>query len=287
MAVFLASTFSCFAVFAVAGVLMALLPAPVFRRVSLLVRFNLAVLLLALLGTSFAVPHWLTQLSVADAHRVAVLPPVSFLGLARTVWGRGREPFAAGMTKAAVAALEAGFFTTILAYAVSFRRSFIRIPETPDTGPLPRVPFSLSPLLRLRDVLLHTPAQRACYPFAARTLLRSDGHLQVVSGFMALNSTKPDPSPGACSCCFVFPGLSPHASYRRWHFGAGRSPCSTLQYSLSAPLSWWKYCSSGFAKSLLHAPIQPSRATPGSPSSPICSAISSSPMASRKLKIGL
>ena len=185
-AVFLASTFSCFAVFAVAGVLMALLPAPVFRRVSLLVRFNLAVLLLALLGTSFAVPHWLTQLSVADAHRVAVLPPVSFLGLAPTVWGRGREPFAASMTKAAVAALGAAFFTTILAYAVSFRRSFIRIPETPDTGPLPRVPFSLSPLPRLRDVLLHTPAQRACYPFAARTLLRSDGHLQVVSGFMAL-----------------------------------------------------------------------------------------------------
>jgi len=182
----LAGAFGSLAVFAVAGVLMTLFPAAAFRRVSLLVRFTVALLLLVLLGTSWAVPDWLKQLSVANAHRVAVLPPVSFLGLLRTVWGRGGEPFVAAMTKAGATALGAAFFTTILAYAVSFRRSFVRIPETPDAGPLPRIPASFSPLAPLREAVLRTPSQRACYHFVARTLLRSDGHLQVLSGFLAL-----------------------------------------------------------------------------------------------------
>jgi hypothetical protein len=180
-----ASVFSSFAVFALAGVLMTLLPPTIFRRVSLLIRFTLAISLLVLLGTSFAVPHWLTQLSVANAHRVAILPPVSFLGLLRTLWGKG-DPFVAKMTTAAVSAIAAAFFTTLLAYAVAFRRYFMRIPETPDAGPLPRVRSSFFPLAPLREAVLHTPAQRACYHFVARTLLRSDGHLQVVSGFLAL-----------------------------------------------------------------------------------------------------
>ena len=38
----------------------------------------------------------------------------------------------------------------------------------------------------LREAALRTSSQRACYHFVARTLLRSDGHLQVVSGFLAL-----------------------------------------------------------------------------------------------------
>jgi hypothetical protein len=186
MVMLLASAFSSFAVFAAAGILMTLLPAALFRRVSLLTRFTLALLLLVLLGTSLAVPDWLAQLSVADAHRVAIFPPVSFLGLLRTVWGKGEEPFVASMTRAAAASIALAFFTTLFAYAVSFRRSFMRIPETPDTGPLPRVPSSFSPFAPLREAVLRTAAQRACYHFVARTLLRSDGHLQVLSGFLAL-----------------------------------------------------------------------------------------------------
>ena len=181
-----ASAFSSFAAFAIAGVLMTLLPATIFRRVSLLVRFTLSLLLLVLLGTSFAVPQWLTQLSVADAHRVAVFPPVSFLGLLRTVWGKGGEPFVATMTRSAAASIALAFLTTLLAYAVSFRRSFMRIPEMPDAGPLPRARSFFSPLAPLREALLRTTSQRACYHFVARTLLRSDGHLQVLSGFLAL-----------------------------------------------------------------------------------------------------
>jgi hypothetical protein len=186
VAVFLASIFSCFAVFALAGLLMALLPAAVFRRISLFARFLAAIWLLALLGSSVAVPDLLSKMSIANAHRVALLPPVSFLGLSRTVWGRGGDPFVASMTRAAVLVLGLAFFTAILTYVGSFRRSFIRIPEAPDAGPLPRMPFSLSLLGLVHKGILRTPSQRACYHFVARTLLRSDGHLQVVLGFLAL-----------------------------------------------------------------------------------------------------
>ncbi len=184
--VFLASAFSCLAVFALAGVLMALLPASVFRGISLFARFLVAIWLLVLLCSCFAVPQLLTEISVVNAHRVAVLPPLSFLGLARTVWGRGSEPFVADMNKAAVTALAFTLITAILAYSVSFRRSFMRIPETPDAGPLPRLTFSSSPVAMLHNGIHRTASQRACYHFVARTLLRSEGHLQVVLGFLAL-----------------------------------------------------------------------------------------------------
>lgn len=186
VAVFVASAFSFFAVFALAGLLMALLPASAFRRISLFARFAIAIWLLALLASVFTVPDLLTQVSVAKAHRIAIWPPVSFLGLARTVWGRGGEPFVASMTKAAGLALGLAVFIAIVAYTLSFRRSFLRTPETADAGPLPRMAFSLSPLAPLHKAFLRTPSARASYDFVARTLLRSDGHLQVVLAFLAI-----------------------------------------------------------------------------------------------------
>ncbi len=186
VAVFVASVFSFFAVFALAGLLMALLPASAFRRISLFARFAIAIWLLALLASVFTVPDLLRHMSVAKAHKVAILPPVSFLGLARTVWGRGGEPFVARMTEAAALALGLAVLIAIVAYALSFRRSFLRTPETADAGPLPRMAFSLSPLAPLHKVFLRTPSGRASYDFVARTLLRSDAHLQVVLAFLAI-----------------------------------------------------------------------------------------------------
>ncbi len=185
VAVLFASVFSFFAVFALAGVLMAILPASAFRRVSLLARFAIAVVLLGLLASVFTVPSLLLRTTVANAHRIAVLPPVSFLGLARTVWGI-RDSFAAAMTNAAVSAFGIVLLVAVVAYALSFRRSFLRTPETADTAPLPHMRPSFSPLILVHKVILREPGQRACYHFIARTLLRSDAHLQVVSAFAAL-----------------------------------------------------------------------------------------------------
>jgi hypothetical protein len=164
---------------------MALLPAGAFRRASLFARFLLAICLLALLATSFTVPHLLTRVSVPHAHRIAMLPPVSFLGLLRTVWGSG-DPFLYRMAKAAVAALACTSFVTIVTYVVSFRRHFLAIGETPETGPLPRIPLPWSPSVLLEHTILRTRTQGAGYRFVARTLLRSEAHLQVVLASVAL-----------------------------------------------------------------------------------------------------
>jgi len=105
--------------------------------------------------------------------------------LARTVWGRGGEPLVADMTKAALASLGGLILVSLVAYGLSFRKAFIRIPETPDAGPLPRMKSRFSLPASLCTAFLTSP-QRACYKFVAKTLLRSEEHLQVLMGFMAV-----------------------------------------------------------------------------------------------------
>ena len=186
IAVFAASTFSFFAVLALIGLLISFLPFGVFRKVSMFGRFLLGVGLLLLLASSFTVPYWLTTLSVEQAHRVSLLPPISFLGVARTVWGRGSDWFTTTMFRSAISALAIAIVTAVGAYAASFRRLFVRIPEMADAGPLPRVHRFVSPLELLHRFTLRAPVERVSYYFVARTLLRSDGHLQIVLGFVAL-----------------------------------------------------------------------------------------------------
>jgi hypothetical protein len=182
LAVFMASAFSFWFVFTIAGLLLAVLPPAMFRRISLVVRFALAIVLLGMLGSVFTVSRFVSD---ASHFRAALLPPFSFLGLARTVWGRVGEPLVADMTKAAFASLGIVIVVSLLAYAVSFRRAFISIPETPDAGPLPRAKASFALPAYLCAALL-TPPQRACYRFVVKTLLRSEEHLQVLMGFMAV-----------------------------------------------------------------------------------------------------
>jgi hypothetical protein len=182
VAVFMASAFSFWFVFAIAGVLLAVLPPAMFRRISLVARFAIAIILLVMLGSVFTVSQFVLDPS---HYRAALLPPFSFLGLARTVWGRGGDPLVADMTKAALASLGGVILVSFVAYALSFRKAFIGIPETPDAGPLPRATVSFSLPTALATTFLTSP-QRACYKFVAKTLLRSKEHLQVLMGFMAV-----------------------------------------------------------------------------------------------------
>ena len=184
--VVLASAFSFFAVFAVIGLLMALLPYALFRRISLYVRFLIALFLIALLATSFAVTSFLGQLAGISKFAVNLLPPVWFLGIGQTLWGNGHNPFFAALTRTALFALGVSLAVAILSYALSFRRSFIRIPETAEVGPLPRSQFHLLPIDLFDRSILRDPPQRACFHFITRTLLRSEAHLQIVSAFVAM-----------------------------------------------------------------------------------------------------
>jgi hypothetical protein len=184
--IFLASIFSFFSVFAIAGILMSILPARLFRRISLLVRFLFGLVLLFLLATSLTVPDLLEKSKPSAIKNILQFPPVSFLGIARTIWGRGYEPSVGQMTSAALFASVAVIVVASITYALSFRRSFVRIPETTDIAPLPQIQLSLPLFAPLQKLFLRSPSQRASFRFTIATLLRSEAHLQIFLAFAAL-----------------------------------------------------------------------------------------------------
>ena len=178
-----ASMFSCFAVFATVGVLLSVLPYKAFRRISLYVRWLILTALLALLSTSFAVPSALRG-PPENADMIRWLPSVWFLGLFQ--WLRGRASLAeAHSAKMALFAIVAAPALALIGYAVGYRRSFVRIPETLDvtTGTPPRMPRFVSFLDR---ILLRSGPQRACYHFVLKTLFRSERHSIALAGFIGL-----------------------------------------------------------------------------------------------------
>ncbi len=181
-----ASAFSFFAVFAIIGVLLAILPYALFRRISLYIRFLIALFFLAMLATSFAAPSFLGQAARASKLAISALPPVWFLGIGQTLWGNGHNPFYAAMARTALLALGISLAVAILSYTLSFRRSFIRIPETAEVGPLPRSQFHFLPVKLFDRTFLRDPQQRASFHFITRTLLRSEAHLQIVAAFVAM-----------------------------------------------------------------------------------------------------
>jgi hypothetical protein len=186
VSVTLSSAFSFLAIFALSGTLMTCLPYRVFRKISVYVRFAVALLLLAALATSFTVSSFFSRSAGLIPSRFGFLPPVWFLGLTETLWGRGHDIFFASMTRRALVSLAVALLISIIAYALSFRRSFVRIPEFADVGPLPRGQRFRWPARLLDGTILQDAKQRACFHFVSRTLMRSDAHLQIVLAFAAL-----------------------------------------------------------------------------------------------------
>jgi hypothetical protein len=186
VSVSLSSIFSFLAIFALSGLLMACLPFRIYRKVSVYVRFVVAFCLLAVLATSFTVSSVLTVGSHVIFQRLGGMPPAWFLGLTETLWGNGDDIFFASLTRRAMDSLALAILISIVAYAFSFRRCFVRIPEVADAGPLPRARRLRLPAILLDATILRAPKLRACYHFVSRTLLRSDAHLQIVLAFAAL-----------------------------------------------------------------------------------------------------
>jgi hypothetical protein len=181
----LASVFSFFVVFAVVGILMAVLPYALFRRNSLYVRFAIALGYLSLLATSFAAPSF-ADVTRAGKTGVRLLPPAWFLGVGQVVWGNGNNLFFASLARTGILALGLCVAAAIASYALSFRRAFLRIPETTEVGPLPLSQFRLLPVRFFERAILRDLPQRACFRFITRTLLRNETHLQVAAAFFAM-----------------------------------------------------------------------------------------------------
>ncbi|MBZ5523998.1 MAG: hypothetical protein LAP21_17315 [Acidobacteriia bacterium] len=184
LSVMLASLFVFFGMFALIGLLMAVLPRSIFRRVSLYVRVAVIIYMLALLATGSAVPRFLGG-KIPPPGWVQSLPPVWFLGLSRSLTGRsGPEflPFAA----LALRALGGVSVAALALYAVSYRRHFALIPEAVERGRRESLRAEWLSLRGLKRLFLRSPFQRAFYPFILKTLVRSEKHSLFFGAFLGL-----------------------------------------------------------------------------------------------------
>ena len=179
--VVLSSIFSFFAVLVTVGLLMVTLPYAMFRRISLYVRSAIIAGLVALLSTSFAVPAMIET----PESMVRFLPPVWFLGLCQSIRGRA-TPALALLGRVALIGSGVIIVAGLVVYILSYRRSFVRIPETVDIIPInnrAHLPWLFRALDR---TILTTPFERAGYRFIMKTLLRSEHHGLVLGGFFGL-----------------------------------------------------------------------------------------------------
>ncbi|HLW51853.1 MAG TPA: hypothetical protein VKW06_03330 [Candidatus Angelobacter sp.] len=183
--VLLSSLFIFFALFALVGSLMALLPTQLFHRLSIYIRVAVVIVMLALLCTSFAVPTLLRELSRSHSVLLRVLPPVWFVGLARSLIGKA-DPQLASLGMFGIGMILGVTALAGTVYLISYYRHFIRIPEQLETVIRTRAPRSLLPQSWLDRLLLRCPFERACYPFAFKTLLRNDRQSLLFGGIAGL-----------------------------------------------------------------------------------------------------
>jgi putative ABC transport system permease protein len=188
----LACCFTFFAIVALQGVLLNLLPSRWFARISVYVQGLLVALFLLAGLYSWTVKEWTPALVARLPQFGAWLPPVWFTGLHRSLTAPG-DPFFSAMSTRGVCAASLAVALSVVAYLVSYRRYRKLLIETPVRLPSPHTwPWSLSRLLA------RSPRRVAVIEFMAKTLARSRTHrviwLAYVGGAIAitLNSSLVD-----------------------------------------------------------------------------------------------
>ena len=181
----LASVFTFAAVVALIGLLMFSLPYRVFRRVSQYLRIALVLFFLFLLMTSFMVGPLTNRLKQNPGSIIRLLPPVWFLSLCEAV-RHAAAPVYQHLGMVALWALSGTMVLAGVAYALSYRRCFLSIPETVE-GSASRGGLLLPMMLRVANRrYLPTPARRACFAFVVRTLMRSEKHFTALGAFVGM-----------------------------------------------------------------------------------------------------
>ena len=183
--VVLASVFAFFAVFSVLGLLMAVLPARAFKRLSTYIRGVVVVYLVALLCTSFTVPNSLRR-AVSVPSWTYLMPSCWFLGLCQSLRGRA-GPVLMELSRLALPGVAAVVAIALCAYAVGYQRHFVRIAEIADATATARNPRTWRLGTLLDRLVLRTPFQRGCFRFVCRTLLRSEAHRLVLTAIGGLS----------------------------------------------------------------------------------------------------
>jgi len=180
LSVVLASVFAFFAVFAVLGFFMAVLPRGVFARISPYLRTGIVMGLVTMLSTSFAVPVMLRQLSGADRLGLGWLPPIWFLGLGMSLLGKADTSLAA-VGRLALPSVGVVAVSALCVYGVGYQRHFVRIPELTDVAP-GGDGVRMQWLRRLNGLVMRNGQQRGCAVFVWKTLFRGEPHRLLLAG---------------------------------------------------------------------------------------------------------
>jgi hypothetical protein len=172
------SLFTILAILALQGLLMALLPDTLYRRVSLVVRAVLLIFFFALLVSAFLFP-----LSVVNFHlgsRMAGVwwPPVWFLSFFESLLSPLKALSPMGASPALIA-MGSVLLVVAISFTLSYRRYFLHIAERPDGMAQPSRPsiLSLRWLKPILEIWLRPGAETATFQFVVKTVLRNETHL--------------------------------------------------------------------------------------------------------------
>ncbi|MDQ2944464.1 MAG: hypothetical protein M3Y27_00705 [Acidobacteriota bacterium] len=179
----LAALFVFFALVALQGLLLNLLPARIFPRVSLVAQGALLIAILCGLPFVFSIPNLQSHMNQRPDW-VRNLPPFWFLGLDQAILGN-RELFVLSLARSGWVATLAAALAAVGTYAWSYRRHKVRLLETPSRSQQDRVMRD-----RWSDAagewIMPDPRARAVFSFIGKTLSRSRSHRMVLTVFAGL-----------------------------------------------------------------------------------------------------
>ncbi|HXI44395.1 MAG TPA: hypothetical protein VNH83_30705 [Bryobacteraceae bacterium] len=177
----LAALFILFLLVSVQGVLLNILPAGQFARVSLAVQGTLLLVLLCGLPLVFSIPNLQNSMNQRPDWLVWV-PPAWFLGLHQVMAGN-HEPFANRLAQISLTGVAAAIVAAVVTYLWSYRRHKVRLLESPAAPPKME---RRSWLAEHASILIPDSSKLAVFAFIAKTLARSRQHRLVLTGFAAI-----------------------------------------------------------------------------------------------------
>ena len=184
LGVVLASVFSFLAVFAILGLLMSTLPSRLLRRMSTYARGIVIVYLTTLLCTSFAVTDTLRRLKGPAPLWTLLFPSCWFVSWCQLLRDRA-NPAMAELARLCIPCTIGLALFGFAAYAIGYRRHFVRIPEIPEGTSIEHSPVAWR-WAAVERFILRNPFERACFRFVGKTVLRSEAHRLVLSGVAGL-----------------------------------------------------------------------------------------------------
>lgn len=186
LAIVTASLFTFTAVFAIAGIFMACMPARAFHAISLYVRAAIAIMLLVLFSSAFSVSQSIARGADLRSPAFRYLPSIWFLGTCQ--WARGvASPTFRHFAWIGFMALIAAGSLGSLAYGVAYQRHFNRMIELSARRAGNRSWGIGSLAGRILDrTMLRTPFEQAAFRFTVRTLAKSDRHRATVAVFAGI-----------------------------------------------------------------------------------------------------